>query len=58
MGNEVVVLSSPGVASIIMLNEKALQIFKFEIVDEKDDDIDLRFIAKKTKFCGKNFVTR
>ena len=29
MGNEVVVLSSPGVASIIMLNDKASQIFKF-----------------------------
>ena len=47
MGNEVVVLSSPGVASIIMLNEKASQIFKFERVDEEDDDINLRLIAKK-----------
>ena len=28
-GNKVVVLPSPGVASIIMLNEKASQIFKF-----------------------------
>lgn len=39
MGNEVMVLSFPGVASIIMLNEEGLQIFKFEVVDEKDDDI-------------------
>ena len=46
-GNEVVVLSSPGVASIIMLNEKASQIFKFERVDEEDDNINLRLIAKK-----------
>ena len=47
MGNEVVVLSSPVVASIIMLNEKALQIFKFERVDEENDDVNLRLIAKK-----------
>ena len=47
MGNKVVVLSSPGIARIIMLNEKALQIFKFERVDEEDDDINLRLIAKK-----------
>ena len=47
MGNEVVVLSFPGVASIIMLNEKVPQIFKFERVDEEDDDINLRLIAKK-----------
>ena len=47
MGNEVVVLSSPGVAFVIMLKEKASQIFKFERVDEEDDDINLRLIAKK-----------
>ena len=47
MGNEVVVPSSPGVAGIIMLNEKVSQIFKFERVDEADDDINLRLIAKK-----------
>ena len=47
MGNEVVVLSSPGVASVIMLKEKISQIFKFERVDEEDDDINLRLTAKK-----------
>ena len=41
------VLPSPGLASIIILNEKASQIFKFERVDEEDDDINLRLIAKK-----------
>ena len=45
IGNKVVVLSSPGITSIIMLNEKASQIFKFERVDE--DDIILRLTAKK-----------
>ena len=30
-----------------MLNEKASQIFKFERVDEEDDDINLRLISKK-----------
>ena len=45
MRNEVVVLSSPGVASTIMLNEKDSQILKFERVDEKD--INLRLISKK-----------
>ena len=40
MGNEVVVLPSPVVASIIMLNEKASQIFKFERVDEENDDVN------------------
>ena len=49
MGNEVVVLSSPGVASIIMLIEKASQMFfKFERVDEEGDDINLRLIPEKT----------
>ena len=47
MGNEVVVQLSPGVASIIMFNEKASQTFKFERIDEEDDDINLRPIAKK-----------
>ena len=47
MGNEVVVLSSPGIASVIMLKEEASQIFKFERVDEEDDDINLRLTAKK-----------
>ena len=41
MGNEVVVQLSPGVASIIMFNEKASQTFKFERIDEEDDDINL-----------------
>ena len=30
-----------------MLNEKFSQIFKFERVDEEDDNINLRLIAKK-----------
>ena len=47
MGNEVVVQLSPGVASIIMFNLKASQTFKFERIDKKDDDINLRPIAKK-----------
>ena len=47
MGNEVVVQLSPGVASIIMFNEKASQTFKFERIDEEDDDINLRPIDKK-----------
>ena len=47
MGNKVVVLLSPGVASVIMFNEKASQTFKFKRVDEEDDDINLRLIAKE-----------
>ena len=47
MGNEVMILKFPGVATIVMLNEKASQILKFERVDEWDDDIDLRLIDKK-----------
>ena len=46
-GNKVVVLLSPGVASVIMFNEKASQTFKFKRVDEEDDDINLRLIAKE-----------
>ena len=56
MGNEVVVLQSTGVASIIMLNEKASQISKFERVDEEDDDFNLRLIAKKIN-SEINFIT-
>ena len=40
----------PGVASIIMLNEKALQIFKFERAYEEDDDINLRLNGRKINF--------
>ena len=50
MGNEVAVLSCPGVANIIMLNKKASQIFKFERVDEEDDVIDLRLNVKEINF--------
>ena len=56
MGNEVVVLSSTGVASIIMLNEKVSQISKFERVDEEHDDFNLRLIAKKIN-SEINFIT-
>ena len=48
MRNEIVFLSCPGIASVIMLNEKAPQIFKFERIDEEDDDINLRLIPEKT----------
>ena len=51
IGNKVVVLSSPGITSIIMLNEKASQIFRFERVNE--DDIILRLIAKKINSLAK-----
>ena len=47
MGNEVVVLLSPGVAVMIMLNNQASKIPKFKRVVEEDDDINLRLIAKK-----------
>ena len=47
MGNEVVALLSPGVASIIMMNEKASQILKFKRVDKEDNDINLSLITKK-----------
>ena len=41
------VLSYPRVTRIIILNEKASEIFKFERIDEEDDDINLRLIANK-----------
>ena len=47
MGNEVVVLLSPGVAVMIMLNNQASKIPKFKRAVEEDDDINLRLIAKK-----------
>ena len=47
MGNEVLALLSPGVASIIMMNEKTSQILKFKRVDKEDNDINLSLITKK-----------
>ena len=56
MGNRVVVLLSSGIGSIIMLNEKGSQTFKFKTVDEEDDDddINLRLITKKMNSEVKN----
>ena len=59
MKDEVVLLSSPGAATIVMLKTKAETILKLESDDEQDYHVQLKSIAdrivKETKSLNKTF---
>ena len=49
MKNELCVFTSAGVASIIMLKDKASSMFKMVSENDEDDDISIKRVAKKIK---------
>ena len=52
--DEIIVLSSPGFASIIMLKQKASGMFRLEDSEDDDDDIHVQTVARKIRCEIKN----
>ena len=49
MRNKIYVFASPGIASIIMLTDKAASTFKLESENDDEDDVPIQQIAKMIK---------